>query len=180
MTKRRRMFDIEMPAEPVAAEPRIRTIGAEPPARRGPMAAAIAETAGATRERQEVEAQIRAENDALAHEHMRLKRLGLVIEMVPLDAIEMVKLVRDRKQGQDEVEVMSHFQSPWVFQKKPVRRPNERSACDESPSADRRTLRVTPRLPRARKWRSDGSMLLRSAQSCASRSLAKSPISSCS
>ena len=102
MTKRRRMFDIEMPAEPVAAEPRIRTIGAEPPARRGPMAAAIAETAGATRERQEVEAQIRAENDALAHEHMRLKRLGLVIEMVPLDAIEMVKLVRDRKQGQDE------------------------------------------------------------------------------
>ena len=102
MTKRRRMFDIEMPTEAPPEEPRIRTLGAEAPARRGPMAAAIAETAGATRERQEVEARIRAENDALAHEHMRLKRLGLVIEMVPLDAIEMVKLVRDRKQGQDE------------------------------------------------------------------------------
>ena len=102
MTKRRRMFDIEMPAEAAPEEPRIRTLGAEAPARRGPMAAAIAETAGATRERQEVEARIRAENDTLAHEHMRLKRLGFVIEMVPLDAIEMVKLVRDRKQGQDD------------------------------------------------------------------------------
>jgi ParB family chromosome partitioning protein len=65
------------------------------------MAAAIAETADATRDRSVIEAQIRAENDALAHEHVRLKRLGLVVEMVPLDLVEMTKLVRDRKKGPD-------------------------------------------------------------------------------
>ena len=102
MTKRRRMFDIDIPLEAVADAPRIRTLDADTPTRRGPMAAAIAETAGASRERQEIEARIRAENDALAHEHMRLKRLGLVIEMVPLGAVAMHKLVRDRKPGQDD------------------------------------------------------------------------------
>ncbi|MBA3911980.1 MAG: replication protein [Rhodobacter sp.] len=73
----------------------------DPPARRGPMATAIAETVTSAKERQEIEAQIRAENDALAHEHAWLKRLGLVVELVPLDLIEMAKLVRDRKRGSD-------------------------------------------------------------------------------
>jgi ParB family chromosome partitioning protein len=103
MTKKRRMFDIDLPddAGDEAAETFPAGKVSEPVARRGPMAAAIAETADASRERQAIEAQIRAENDALAHEHVRLKRLGLVIEMVPLDRIEMAKLVRDRKMGPD-------------------------------------------------------------------------------
>lgn len=103
MTRKRRMFDIDLPDEAVAAPEETFPAGKVPdvPSRRGPMAAAIAETVTSTRERQEVEAQIRAENDALAHEHVRLKRLGLVVEMVPLDLIEMQKLVRDRKKGPD-------------------------------------------------------------------------------
>lgn len=92
MTKKRRMFDIDLPEEdlPVAAP--------ETPARRGPMATAITETADASRERATVEAAIRAENDALAHEFVRLKRLGLVTDMIPLAAIRAGKLVRDRRQ----------------------------------------------------------------------------------
>lgn len=103
MTKKRRMFDIDLPDESVADPAETFPAGKVPetPARRGPMAAAIAETVTSTRERQEIEAQIRAENDALAHEHVRLKRLGLVVELVPLDLIEMTKLVRDRKRGPD-------------------------------------------------------------------------------
>ncbi|WP_374434117.1 ParB/RepB/Spo0J family partition protein [Tabrizicola sp.] len=100
MTKKRRMFDIELPSDDAAETfPAGKISG--PPARRGPMAAAISETADATRERQEIEAQIRAENDALAHEHVRLKRLGLVVDLVPLELVEMTKLVRDRKKGPD-------------------------------------------------------------------------------
>ena len=103
MSKKRRMFDIDIPVEVVTDAPRTFPAGkvSDTPARRGPMAAAISETADATRERQEVEAQIRAENDALAHEHVRLKRLGLVVDLIPLDRIEMSKLVRDRKKGLD-------------------------------------------------------------------------------
>ncbi|WP_347309641.1 ParB/RepB/Spo0J family partition protein [Defluviimonas sp. SAOS-178_SWC] len=103
MSKKRRMFDIDIPVEVVTDGPKTFPAGklVEAPARRGPMAAAIAETAGASRDRQEIEAQIRAENDALAHEHVRLKRLGLVVELIPLDRIGMQKLVRDRKKGLD-------------------------------------------------------------------------------
>jgi ParB family chromosome partitioning protein len=103
MTKKRRMFDIDLPEDTGSAADETFPAGkiAEAPARRGPMAAAIAETADATRERQEIEAQIRAENDALAHEHVRLKRLGLVVQFVPLDRVEMTKLVRDRRKGPD-------------------------------------------------------------------------------
>lgn len=104
MTKKRRMFDIDIPTEVVAERDDnvfSARLSADAP-RRGPMAAAISETASATRERQEIEARIREENDALAHEHMRLKRLGLVVEMIPLRAIAMAKLSRDRKAGVDE------------------------------------------------------------------------------
>jgi ParB family transcriptional regulator, chromosome partitioning protein len=100
MTKKRRMFDIDLPDD---STPETFPAGkvSDPPGRRGPMAAAITETADATRERQEIEAQIRAENDALAHEYVRLKRLGLVVDLVPLDLIRIEKLVRDRKPGPD-------------------------------------------------------------------------------
>lgn len=101
MSKRRRMFDIEMPDQ----EPQTFPEGkpeVTAPARRGPMAAAISETAESLRERRDLEARIRAENDALAHEHVRLKRLGLVMELVPLDAIDARKLARDRSKGPDE------------------------------------------------------------------------------
>ncbi len=103
MTKKRRMFDIDLPEDAGTAPAETFPAGkvSETPPRRGPMATAIAETVTSTRERQEIEAQIRAENDALAHEHVRLKRLGLVVELVPLDLIEMQKLVRDRKKGPD-------------------------------------------------------------------------------
>ncbi|MCA0922652.1 ParB/RepB/Spo0J family partition protein [Pseudooceanicola nanhaiensis] len=128
MSRKRRIFDISMPeedstpsaapaAEPAPApepeakaEPDPQTFPAgkvapaEAPraARRGPMATAIGETADSLRERREVEARIRAENDRLAHEHVRLKRLGLVVDLLPLDAIHTSKLVRDRAAGPDE------------------------------------------------------------------------------
>lgn len=103
--KKRRIFDIEMPDEAPeeVAVPETFPAGKEEeaPRRRGPMATAIGETAVSARERQTAEAAIRAENDALAHEHVRLKRLGLVLEAIPLDAIDAAKLVRDRKPGPD-------------------------------------------------------------------------------
>jgi len=99
MTKKRRMFDIDLPEGEV-----------EPPApvepqRRGPMATAITETGEASRQRAEVEAAIRAENDALAYEFVRLKKLGLITDMIPVAEIQITKLVRDRTQRRDpEVE----------------------------------------------------------------------------
>lgn len=101
MTKKRRVFDIDLPeGEPPAEAP-----PAPPPARRGPMAAAIGETADTLRQRAEVEAQIRAENDGLAHEFVRLKKLGLITDLLPLDAIATTKLQRDRSRRLDpEVE----------------------------------------------------------------------------
>lgn len=100
MSRKRRMFDIEMPEDdsgetvPVGkAEDR--------DARRGPMATAIAETVESSRDRARIEAEIRAENDALAQEHVRLKRAGLITDMIPLDAIDTQKLIRDRAPGAD-------------------------------------------------------------------------------
>jgi ParB family chromosome partitioning protein len=103
MTKKRRMFDIDLPDDSAPGTPETFSAGKVSDAlpRRGPMAAAIAETVDSTRERQEIEALIRAENDALAHEHVRLKRLGLVVALVALNQIDMTKLVRDRKKGPD-------------------------------------------------------------------------------
>jgi ParB family chromosome partitioning protein len=94
--KKRRTFDIDLPE---ADEP---TTEAEAPApRRSPMATAISENAESLRDRRAVEAQIRAENDALAAEHVRMKRLGLIVDLVDLDAVETWKLVRDRAKGDD-------------------------------------------------------------------------------
>jgi ParB family chromosome partitioning protein len=98
MTKKRRMFEIELPEDAVASMPdsaaEIPTDHA--PARRGPMATAISETAEAGRERAAIEADIRAENDALAHEFVRLRRMGMVTDLIPLDRISAKKLFRDR------------------------------------------------------------------------------------
>lgn len=99
--KKRRTFDLDLPEEEDSAT------GAEPlpdaggPARRSPMAAAISENAESLRDRGAIEAQIRAENDALAAEHVRMKRLGLIVDLVPLDLIDTWKLVRDRSKGDD-------------------------------------------------------------------------------
>ncbi len=106
MSRKRRMFEIEMPdtgaeAPGAPADGPAETFPAGKTARRGPMATAITEAAQSARERQDVEARIRAENDALAHEHVRLKKLGLVIALAPLDQVATFKLTRDRARGPD-------------------------------------------------------------------------------
>lgn len=112
--KKRRMFDIEMPEDEAsetfpagkieetapAPEPE-RAAEQTAPRRRGPMATAIGEAAGSARERRDMEVRIREENDALAHEHVRLKKLGLVMELLPLESVDTWKLVRDRAKGPD-------------------------------------------------------------------------------
>lgn len=101
---KRRVFDIGFPddgfpaSEGAAAVP----AGTDGGARRGPMAAAITENADALRERGELEARIRAENDALAHEFVRLKALGVVVDLLPLEAIHCERLTRDRAPGRDD------------------------------------------------------------------------------
>jgi ParB family chromosome partitioning protein len=101
MSRKRRIFDIDLPEEEETfPEGKVET--AEDPApRRSPMAAAISENAASLRDRAEIEAQIRAENDALAAEHVRMKKLGLIVDLVPLDRIHAAKLTRDRAAGGD-------------------------------------------------------------------------------
>lgn len=101
MAKKRRMFSIDMPTEAAPVQPAPEAPAPATQSRRGPMASAISEAAESHRQRQEIEAQIRAENDALAHEHVRLKNMGLIIELVPIDAIHTDKLVRDRAVAPD-------------------------------------------------------------------------------
>lgn len=99
MSRKRRLFDIEMPAMeniPVGKVPE-----RAPEKRRGPMAAAISENADALRDQQTTEDVIRAENDRLAHELVRLRSEGLVTEHVALRDILTEKLTRDRKPGTD-------------------------------------------------------------------------------
>ncbi|MFN3937039.1 MAG: ParB/RepB/Spo0J family partition protein [Gemmobacter sp.] len=96
---RRRIFDVDLPEDDAPPVP------PAAPLRRGPMATAIGETAESLRRRQEAEAAIRAENDALAHEFVRLKKLGLITDRIPLDRIDTTKLIRDRsRRGDDEIE----------------------------------------------------------------------------
>jgi len=98
--KKRRVFDIDLPEEEEAF-PAGKDEAPSPAARRSPMAAAISENAEALRDRRAVEEQIRAENDALAAEHVRMKKLGLIVDLVALESIETWKLVRDRAKGDD-------------------------------------------------------------------------------
>ncbi|MXU66650.1 ParB/RepB/Spo0J family partition protein [Oceanomicrobium pacificus] len=99
--KKRRIFDIDLPVEDEAQATPVADAPAGSSARRGPMATAIAENADSLRERRAAENRIRAENDALAHEHVRLKKLGLITDMVPLDLIDAEKLSRDRDPSAD-------------------------------------------------------------------------------
>ena len=113
MSRKRRIFELDMPEEPGAGAaapepapgpetfPAGKVEGEQGRGRRGPMATAVQENAEALRNRAEAEAAIRAENDALAHELVRLKREGLVVDLIPLDAIDAAKLVRDRARAPD-------------------------------------------------------------------------------
>lgn len=100
MTKKRLTFDMDLPEDETFPAGKVLASPAAPQ-RRGPMATAITENADSLRSRQSIEADIRAENDALAMEHVRLKRLGLITALVPLDEIVMAKLTRDRALGDD-------------------------------------------------------------------------------
>lgn len=96
--KKRRVFDIDLPeVEEEESFP-----AGKIDQRRSPMAAAINENAEALRERRALEAEIRAENDALAAEHVRMKQLGLIVDLIDLDQVETWKLVRDRQPGDDQ------------------------------------------------------------------------------
>lgn len=122
--KKRRVFDLDMPeddgaAVPAAAEevsqtfpagkveaaPEVKSAAPEfksaVPPRRGPMATAVQENAEALKARAVAEAAIRDENDALAGELVRLRGLGLIVDLIRVDAIDMTKLVRDRIKGDD-------------------------------------------------------------------------------
>lgn len=103
MSKKRRVFDIEMPDEPapVPAGTEALETKSMPVARRGPMASAIGKTADSLRRRKVQESAIRDENDALAHEFVRLKKSGLIVDLVPLDKIRTDKLTRDRAAAPD-------------------------------------------------------------------------------
>lgn len=104
MSRKRRIFDIDMPDEDAgqAAEaPESFPAGKVSTNRRGPMATAIVETAESTRSRAQLEAEIREENDALAREHVRLKKAGLITDLIALDDIVCEKLIRDRVPAAD-------------------------------------------------------------------------------
>lgn len=102
MSKKRRVFDIDFDAELSEGAPAVPAGTASGDVgRRGPMATAISENAEAVQTRRDAERAIRAENDALAQELVRLKRDGLVTDVVPVDQIDCEKLVRDRAPGRD-------------------------------------------------------------------------------
>ncbi|MGY9048940.1 hypothetical protein P775_03990 [Puniceibacterium antarcticum] len=104
MSKKRRIFDIDLPEDEAPAAPAAQPLVPKPEARRGPMASAVRETGESLASRADIEAQIRAENDRLAHEHVRLKKAGLITDLIPVDAIVTTKLLRDRAQdGQDDL-----------------------------------------------------------------------------
>ena len=91
MSKKRRVFDIDLPDEIEAGEMSEKKLS-----RRGPMASAISENAEALRERKGAAELIREENDALAHEYVALREAGQVVAMVPLEEVQTTMLVRDR------------------------------------------------------------------------------------
>ncbi len=101
MSKKRRMFDIDLPEDDLEPQAVVEAGNA----RRGPMAAAVRENAESLRGRAEQEQEIRAENDRLAHEFVRLKKQGLITDLVPVEAISTDKLARDRAMaGEDDLD----------------------------------------------------------------------------
>jgi ParB family chromosome partitioning protein len=101
MSKKRRVFDIDLPDEiEVTDAPK-----PEAPARRGPMASAISENAEALKARQSASDAIREENDALAHELVALREAGQVVEQIPLGDVKTTALVRDRLSTDQDMEL---------------------------------------------------------------------------
>lgn len=100
MSKRKRDFGFDLPDDEL-------TIDTPPAAketpnrRRGPMATAVAETASSAQARANIEQSIREENDALAHEFVRLQKLGLIVDLIPVSEILTTKLTRDRAAADD-------------------------------------------------------------------------------
>jgi len=99
MSRKRRMFDIDMPD--VGEIPVGKTPDSVLAKRRGPMASAISENANSLRDRQTAVQTIRVENDRLAHDLVRLKKQGLIVDLIALDDVVAERLVRDRKPGPD-------------------------------------------------------------------------------
>ncbi len=99
MSRKRRLFDIDMPAMDDIPVGKVPEKVLEK--RRGPMAAAISENADALRDQKSTEQTIREENDRLAHELVRLRSEGLVTEHVALSDVVTEKLTRDRTPGPD-------------------------------------------------------------------------------
>ena len=97
MTRKRRMFEIDMPVEAGAEAPKPAT---KKPGR-SPMAAAITENAEALTARKSAAEAIREENDALAHEFVALREAGHVVREIPLEDVHTYMLVRDRIPGED-------------------------------------------------------------------------------
>jgi len=97
MSRKRRVFDINMPVDdiPVGKAP----INEKP--NRGPMASAIAENAEALSTRKSAAEAIREENDALAHEFVELREAGHIVQTIPLEDVHTYMLVRDRIPGED-------------------------------------------------------------------------------
>jgi len=100
MSKRRSRFEIDLP-DAVLPDAPVTPVPEAASTRRGPMATAVGETADSLKERRAIEEGIRAENDALAHEFVRLRKLGLVVAEVPVGSVDCTKLVRDRRAGDD-------------------------------------------------------------------------------
>ncbi|MFV0490288.1 MAG: ParB/RepB/Spo0J family partition protein [Pseudorhodobacter sp.] len=97
MTRKRRIFDIDLPEDPASPKPATAQTGM----RRGPMASAIAENAEALQARKSAAEAIREENDTLAHEFVALRAAGHVVQFLPLDEVHSHMLVRDRIPGDD-------------------------------------------------------------------------------
>lgn len=100
MTRKRRIFDIDLP--PVEDIPVGKAPAPKPATRRGPMAEAINENAGSLRDRRATERAILEENEKLATEFVRLKRAGLIVDRIPLDKVVSERLLRDRQPGPDD------------------------------------------------------------------------------
>ncbi|MEM6440510.1 MAG: ParB N-terminal domain-containing protein [Pseudomonadota bacterium] len=102
---RRKLFDIDLPPEEAGPAPAPQgqgapetKSGAKPaPPGRGPMASAVRDTARSLRERAEIEAGVRAENDALAAELVRLREQGLTLDEIPTSSVRTDRLLRDRR-----------------------------------------------------------------------------------
>ena len=99
MSRKRRVFDIDLPNEIDTPAPETKST------RRGPMASAINENAEALKARVTAAEAIREENDSLAHEYVALRDAGQVVQMIPLEDVHTYMLVRDRMLKVDDLEL---------------------------------------------------------------------------